>query len=500
MTSIPRKSFASEKSVLYKSLGLLIKDYRQWRSLSQETLAEIIGISVRQLQNWEADRHSARIENLHDLSEMTGIPMQICVALNAGHPVWYSLQNRRFAYSSIDETLFSSRELLRKLKRSDDGVMTKYIPITTDKHISMILSCHCDIYGTKRSLGKDIIKAACLILPDLNFIAFDCWGHYVGHEICLPITSDAYEQLKKQKTFEGNLTYKSICDIVSLETGVVYIYSMYTANTSVAQSALVKNHRYFANINSKDNYLVVHAAATKEAKKLSDNFGMKPVFNINSKQDDNNKETVPALYEIGLDTLEKRALKLFPLVEKQPQKLKKPVTKVKVLPSASALKHKNLQALPEKTVKYDNSLVVGSSLSVGKKKVQAGSKAQQAEYDLKKMSCPNPNCPLYGKVEESKVIANGTYRTKEGAISQRFFCNECGKSFCSRAGSLFYGLRTPEEKILTGLKLLAKGMPPLSVSKVLGVRHDTVQRWLEVAIAQKGKIDAMLIKDSKVSK
>lgn len=483
MNSIPRNNFAPDRTLLYKSLGSLIKEYRQWRELSQEALAEKIGISVRQLQNWEADRHSARIENLHDFSEMTGIPMQICVALNAGHPVWYSLQNRRFAYSSIDETLFSSRELLRKPKRSDDGIMTKYIPITTEKHINMVLSCHCDIYGTQRSLGRDVIKAACLTLPDLNFISFDCWGHYVGHEICLPIKNDIYVQLKKQKSFEGNLTNEAICDIISRKKGVFYIYSIYAANTSVVQSTLVKNHRFVAEINPKDEYIVAYAASTTKSKELSENFGMKPVFCINLKHEGMQKEAFPALYEIGLDALERRALKLFPLVEKH---ISSSNTKPK---SIHTLSKENITSNRKErfSLKYGNSLVVGSSLSVGKNNEQTGLKTQSSEYSLKKKACPNPNCPLYGKIEESKVISNGTYRTKERAISQRFFCNECGKSFCSRAGSLFYGLRTSEEKILKCLKLMSQGMTSLSVSKILGVRHDTVQRWLKVSGTQNKK-------------
>ncbi|MBU3946632.1 MAG: helix-turn-helix domain-containing protein, partial [Proteobacteria bacterium] len=38
----------------YKSLGQLIKDYRQWRKISQDEFAELIKVSVRQLRRWEA--------------------------------------------------------------------------------------------------------------------------------------------------------------------------------------------------------------------------------------------------------------------------------------------------------------------------------------------------------------------------------------------------------------------------------------------------------------
>ncbi|MFH1076426.1 MAG: helix-turn-helix domain-containing protein [Pseudomonadota bacterium] len=503
MAPLPRKKTAPENTKLYESLGSLIKDYRQWRKLSQEALAELIGISVRELQNWEADRHGARIGNLHDLSEVTGIPMQICVALTAAQPLWYSLRNRRFAYSSIDEALFSSRELLRNPKLSDDGVITKYTAITTDKHISMILSCHGDIYGTKIFLGVDVIKAAIFILPDFNRIAFDSWGHYVGHQVCLPITMDTYEQIKKKKTFEGNLTIKEISNIVAQQEGVFYFYSIFMANTSVAQSILINNHRGLAKIKHKKKYLVARVAATIEGKEISDSFGMKLVFCEKSEQKDMQTEIVPALYEIGLDALERRALRLFPLVGEHQQERKADATKREGLLALSALKPKNVHGLRKKIIAANRTacfpLSVDDSLSVDKKETQEELKTQTYKYGFKKEACPNPNCALNGKIKKDNIVSNGTYRTKEGTLSHRFLCKECGESFCSRAGSLFYGLRSPEEEVLMSLKLLAKGMPSLSVSKALGVRHDTVQRWLAVAAEQNGKIDAMLKEKLNVS-
>lgn len=503
MIPLPQTKVAPENTKLYKSLGALIKDYRQWRELSQERLAASIGISVRELQNWEANRCRARIESLHDLSEVAGIPMQVCIALNAEQPLWYSLRKRRFAYSSIDEALFSSRELLINRKRSDDGVITKYTPITTDKHISMILSCHGDIYGTKKSLGGDIIKAASLTLPALNRIAFDCWGHYVGHQVCLPITVDTYEQLKKQKTFEGNLTIKAINDIIAQREGVFYFYSIFMANTSVAQAILINNYRFMTKMKQKENYLVARFAVTIDGQDISDNFGMKLVFCKKSEPEDMQTEIVPAMYEIELDALERRAIRLPPLVEEHRQEGKIYETKWEGLPAFSALKPKNGHGLRKKTVAANSigcfPLNIDNALSVDKEESLEGLKTQTYAYELKTEVCPNPNCPLHGKIEKGNIVYNGTYRTKEGTLSRRFLCKECGDSFCSRAGSVFYGLRSPEEKILMSLRLLVKGMPLQDVSKALGVKHDTVQHWLAVAAGQNGKIDAMLMEKLNVS-
>lgn len=290
---------------IYKSLGALIKAYRQWRKLSQETFAETIGISRRELQRWETNSRRAHIDNLHDLSETTGIPMQAVIALNSDQPVWYSLRKRRFAYSSVEEAQFVkfiSRDLC-KYMNIEEGIKINHKPIETDKHISMILSCHHDIFGTNRSIGGEVIKAASMILPALNRIAFDCWGHYIGHAVCLPITIDLYQQFKKQKTIDGNLTKKSISDIIALREGVFYLYSAFFANTNVALSIIGNGYRFFNSsiIGKKSNYLVTRLAITAEDKAVWENMGAKAVFCEESGHENIKSEIVPTIYEQKLD-------------------------------------------------------------------------------------------------------------------------------------------------------------------------------------------------------
>jgi hypothetical protein len=49
------------------------------------------------------------------------------------------------------------------------------------------------------------------------------------------------------------------------------------------------------------------------------------------------------------------------------------------------------------------------------------------------------------------------------------------------------------------LKLLVKGMTLRGVAEVLEVKLDTVGRWLRIAAEQSEKIDALLVKELKVS-
>lgn len=126
-------------------------------------------------------------------------------------------------------------------------------------------------------------------------------------------------------------------------------------------------------------------------------------------------------------------------------------------------------------------------------------RGRKPTYKLQHEACPNPRCSLYGKTGRGNIVSNGTYRTREGPPGRRFLCRHCGESFCSRAGTIFYDLRSPEEKVLMALKLLVKGMPLRGVAEVLEVKLDTVRHWLRIAAEQSEKVDAMLMKELKVS-
>jgi transposase-like protein len=126
-------------------------------------------------------------------------------------------------------------------------------------------------------------------------------------------------------------------------------------------------------------------------------------------------------------------------------------------------------------------------------------RGRKRKYNLDNEACPNPECLLYGKIGAGNVVSNGTYRTKGGKEARRFLCRSCGGSFCGRAGTIFYDLRSPEERIVMALKLLVKGMPLRGVAEVLEVKLDTVRHWLRLAAEHSEKVDAVLMKELNVS-
>lgn len=118
---------------------------------------------------------------------------------------------------------------------------------------------------------------------------------------------------------------------------------------------------------------------------------------------------------------------------------------------------------------------------------------------FKDVACPNEDCKDYGKTGEGNVVGNGTYKTKSGTV-RKYICRTCGKNFCDRTNTTFYDLRTKEEKVLIGLKMVLKGMSLRSIAEVLDVKLDTVRGWLKRAAEHTEEVNKVLMEDLEVSK
>lgn len=128
-----------------------------------------------------------------------------------------------------------------------------------------------------------------------------------------------------------------------------------------------------------------------------------------------------------------------------------------------------------------------------------GKRGRKPRYDLSQEACPNPKCELYGRQGEGNIVSNGSHPDRSGHRVRKFLCRRCGRSFCDRSNTIFYDLRSPEEKVLMALKLLVKGMPLRGVAEVMEVKLDTVRHWLKVAAAQSEAVNSLLLRELKVS-
>jgi transposase-like protein len=108
--------------------------------------------------------------------------------------------------------------------------------------------------------------------------------------------------------------------------------------------------------------------------------------------------------------------------------------------------------------------------------------------------CPNPECENYGKVEAQVIIRYG--KTREGR--QRFQCKSCKQTFNERKGTLFYNRKTDEQAILECLALLAEGNRISSISRVKGIKEDTILSFLREAAAHAEQVESVLFNDYQI--
>jgi transposase-like protein len=115
------------------------------------------------------------------------------------------------------------------------------------------------------------------------------------------------------------------------------------------------------------------------------------------------------------------------------------------------------------------------------------------------VSCPNENCPDYGKISKGNIVANGTYKAR-GVRMHKYICRTCSKSFSSSSNTIFHDLRTDEKTILLALKMIVKGMSLRGTAEILEVKLDTVRGWLQKAAEHSEEVDKVLIKELNVDK
>ena len=112
--------------------------------------------------------------------------------------------------------------------------------------------------------------------------------------------------------------------------------------------------------------------------------------------------------------------------------------------------------------------------------------------------CPNPDCTHYRLINRGNISAISTYLTQSG--KRRIFrCSECERPFSETRDTVFFDLRTPEEKVMMALKMLLVKVGLSDIGFVLGVTEATVLLWLERAAYQAHAINAHLLRDLPVT-
>ena len=111
-------------------------------------------------------------------------------------------------------------------------------------------------------------------------------------------------------------------------------------------------------------------------------------------------------------------------------------------------------------------------------------------------ACPNPDCDQYRLMKRGNVRSIATYGSQSG--KRRIFqCKECGKQFAETQDTVFFDLRTPEEKVMIALKLLLRKVELTAISFALNVTEETTLEWLRRASEKAEEINQHLLREVK---
>ena len=114
--------------------------------------------------------------------------------------------------------------------------------------------------------------------------------------------------------------------------------------------------------------------------------------------------------------------------------------------------------------------------------------------------CPNESCPKYRQLEENPARPNIIKAGKTKAGVQRYECKTCHQTFTETKGTLFYRKQTPANEILETLALLAEGDRVSSLTRVKGIKEDTILGWMREAAQHTEMVNEALLKDFRIGR
>ncbi len=112
--------------------------------------------------------------------------------------------------------------------------------------------------------------------------------------------------------------------------------------------------------------------------------------------------------------------------------------------------------------------------------------------------CPNQECEMHGQMNKGDIISKSTYLTKSGK-RRVFHCECCGHSFSETRDTVFFDLKTPEEKVIMALKMILMQVSLSAICFILGVKGETVLTWQDRAYQKADLINKELLKDISVT-
>lgn len=88
--------------------------------------------------------------------------------------------------------------------------------------------------------------------------------------------------------------------------------------------------------------------------------------------------------------------------------------------------------------------------------------------------CDDKQCSSY------QLVGGANLKIKSRKTGQ-MYCNVCKNTFSVRKGTMFFDLRTPIDKVISSLSLLASGMGSNAVVRETKVTGESLRAWLVLA-------------------
>ena len=100
----------------------------------------------------------------------------------------------------------------------------------------------------------------------------------------------------------------------------------------------------------------------------------------------------------------------------------------------------------------------------------------KVEFDLLRSHqyCDNSLCACYNQVGLNNIKINSR---PKGQV----YCNICKNIWVLTKGTMFFGLKTPIDKVIKTLRLLVRGMGLRNASRQEKVTADSILDWIEKA-------------------
>lgn len=102
--------------------------------------------------------------------------------------------------------------------------------------------------------------------------------------------------------------------------------------------------------------------------------------------------------------------------------------------------------------------------------------------------CDNPDCIYY------QVVGGANLKIQSRQQNQ-VYCNGCNNRFVVTKGTIFYWRKTPLDKIVSTLSLLARGMGVNQTCEEQGVTADSIKVWIKQAGQHVESLTAYMQKD-----